>query len=297
MFRRHDVLRVSFSDDGSCRILEDLQPSIEVFELTSASPAETSEHLVRLWTQWAHSDPPGVPYVRHFVSLLPDGRQRVHEYFCGLSVDYASFTAIKMEAEAVYRSPETLLPVLPELSYRDYTLAVRAARLRERGEASWAWWLERVQSFPPPLSMPLASKQKLGRSMMDTLLGTIPAAQWVALKRRCDAFNVSPSILFYAMLAEVWASYHSTRHFTMAMMYTRRLPVHRDVEKLLGNFYTVMPLEVDVRDGRTFDALLRDLQEQTVEIHRHLSRSNPAAATHGSVSALQWRRPLHPVRG
>jgi hypothetical protein len=55
----------------------------------------------------------------------------------------------------------------------------------------------------------------------------------------------------------------------MAMMYTRRLPVHCDVERLLGNFYTVVPLEVDFGEGRTFDALLRDLREQTMEIHRH----------------------------
>ena len=269
LFRRHDVLRVSFSDDGSCCILESLEPSIDVFDLTGASPAEASEHLAHLWAQWAHSDPPGAPYVRHFVTLLPDGRQRIHEYFCGLCVDFASFTAIKMEAEAVYRSPNTLLPALPDFSYRDYTLAVRAARLEERGKASWAWWLERMQSFPPPLSMPLASILKLGRSTMETLLGTIPSAQWAAIERRCTTFDVTPSVLFYAMLAEVWATYHSTRHFTMAMMYTRRLPVHRDVERLVGNFYTVVPLEVDLREGRTFDALLRDLKKQTLEIHRY----------------------------
>jgi len=53
------------------------------------------------------------------------------------------------------------------------------------------------------------------------------------------------------------------------MMYTRRLPVHRDVEALRGNFYTVVPLEANLMPGRTFDMLLKDLQEQTLDIHRN----------------------------
>ena len=63
--------------------------------------------------------------------------------------------------------------------------------------------------------------------------------------------------------------YHNVRHFTMAMMYTRRMPLHPDVETLRGNFYTVVPLEVNLLAGRSFDALLKDLQDQLLAIHRH----------------------------
>ena len=71
------------------------------------------------------------------------------------------------------------------------------------------------------------------------------------------------------MLAEVWATYHDSRHFTMAMMYTRRLPLHTAVSSLLGNFYTVVPLEVDLRAGCSLNGLLEGLQAETLEVHRH----------------------------
>ena len=53
------------------------------------------------------------------------------------------------------------------------------------------------------------------------------------------------------------------------MMYTRRLPLHPDVDSLPGNFYTVRPLEVNLSEGRTLEALLLDLQAQMLDIHRH----------------------------
>ena len=101
---------------------------------------------------------------------------------------------------------------------------------------------------------------------MNTLVANVPAEQWAAIENHCDAYGVSPTICFYAMMAETWAMYNPTRHFTMAMMYTRRLPLHPDAESLKGNFYTVVPLEVNLLEGRTFDALLRDLQDQALEI-------------------------------
>ena len=52
------------------------------------------------------------------------------------------------------------------------------------------------------------------------------------------------------------------------MMYTRRLPFHPAVSTLIGNFYTVVPLEVTLLEGSTFEDLLERLQAQMREIHR-----------------------------
>ena len=147
IFERHASLRLRFLDNGSCCVLRELKPSIQVFDLRSASPAEASAHLCELWKHWAHSDPPGPPYTRHFVTLLPDGRQRVHEYFSGLNLDFASFSRIKQEVFALYCNPETSLPATPVFSFRDYVLAERNVRQSERGAASLAWWHEQLHSF------------------------------------------------------------------------------------------------------------------------------------------------------
>ena len=77
------------------------------------------------------------------------------------------------------------------------------------------------------------------------------------------------SLGIMGMLASVWAAYNASRHFTIAMMYTRRLPLHPDAASIYGNFYSVVPLEVNLLDGCPLDRLLCSLQEQTD--NRHLS--------------------------
>ena len=57
----HSAMRISYLDDGSCRIIENLEPSVTIFDLREAHPTEASAHLAKVWADWAHSDPPGPP--------------------------------------------------------------------------------------------------------------------------------------------------------------------------------------------------------------------------------------------
>ena len=255
IFRRHAALRVSFSEDGSAQILKQLAPSIEVFDLSRATSDQISAHLQGMWDAWAHVDPPGAPYLRHMVTLLPDGRQRLHEYFSGVCLDAMSFAAVKLEALAVYLDLDTPLMPTPLYSYRDYVLAERVERNSQRGATSWAWWQEELKKFPPALRLPTTGGG-VGRSMMVCLKGSVPAEQWGAIEQLCTELGVSTSTFFYGVLAEVWAIWGGSRHFTMAMMYARRLPLHPDAASLVGNFYSVFPLKVDLREGTSFVSML-----------------------------------------
>ena len=240
-----------------------------MFDDRRASPQEASLSLAQLWSHWADSDPPGPPYIRHFVSLLPDGRQRLHEYFSGLSIDFASFNAIKFEVEAVYRSPDTLLPPVPVFSFRDYVLADLATRRSERGAASMAWWRQRIPHYPESLTMPMMPSFKADRARMRGVGCTISPEQCYAIETRCETLGASASVCWFAVLGTVWAAYHTSRRFTVAMMYSRRLPLHPTVATLRGSFTTVVPLEIDLTEGRSFNDLLRSLQDQVQDINKH----------------------------
>ena len=196
MFRRHAALRIAFLEDGRCQVLPHLDPALDVFDLTDSSTEEASMHLSRVWSEWSLKDPPGPPYIRHFVTLLPDGQQRVYEYFCGLPIDFASFVAIKLEALSVYCSPDTLLRPIANFSFRDYVIADRAVRLSDRGIESWDWWQARISKMPLPLSLPLSS-QRVGRANMSKTTLVIPTERWAVLMSRCQQLGISASVCYY----------------------------------------------------------------------------------------------------
>jgi hypothetical protein len=79
-YRRHAALRVTFLEDGRSQIQDDMEPSIEVRDLTTASRSQAASYLQVMRDQWMHADSPGSPYVRMWVVLLPDGRQHVFHH-------------------------------------------------------------------------------------------------------------------------------------------------------------------------------------------------------------------------
>ena len=63
--------------------------------------------------------------------------------------------------------------------------------------------------------------------------------------------------------------YHNSRRFSIAIMYNRRLPLHPAVESMVGSFTSLAPLEIDLTGDRNFCELLRDLQNQLLDIRQH----------------------------
>lgn len=266
VFRRHACLRVCAADDGTARIDPELAPVVEVHDLSKATASEAAAHLERLWAKWADADLPGAPYLRHWVTLLPGGGARICEYYSAIVCDAMTLQRVHAEVQALYLDLATALPPVPAFSWRDYVLADVAVRTSARGVAALGAWRTRLQALPPSLALPLATGAALGRSTMRDARTTVPADVWRAA---CVRVGASPAVTLLALLGCVFARYGSTMHFTLAMMMTRRLAVHPDAAHLLGNFYSVVPLEIDVRDAPTLPQLVRRIQEQLVFAHRN----------------------------
>ena len=144
----------------------------------------------------------------------------------------------------------TALARIAGFSFRDYVVAEHAVRTSARGEESLRWWLERIQALPAALSLPMRSSHPLRRARMNCTALRLCSAQWAALAARARLLGLSPSALFYGVLAEGWACWSSARHFVLSILVSRRLPVHASVSSVLGSYYSVFPLEVDWLGGR-----------------------------------------------
>ena len=109
----------------------------------------------------------------------------------------------------------------------------------------------------------------LRRARMNCTALRLSGAQWVALAARARVLGLSPSALFYGVLAEGWACWSSTRHFVLSILVSRRLPVHTSVSSVLGSYYSVFPLEVDWRDRAAFSRRVQGLSAQMGGIFQH----------------------------
>jgi acyl transferase domain-containing protein/non-ribosomal peptide synthetase component F len=273
---RHEMLRAVVLPDGRQQILERVPPyEIETLDLRGMPPAEAEEALLEARRRMSHQVIPADrwPLFEVRASLLPDGVTRVHLSLDLLIVDAWSVQLLFRELGLLYADPEAPLPPL-ELSYRDYLLADVAFRDSETFRRSLEYWRRRLPSLPGPPELPLArSPESIDSPRFARRNGRLAAEPWERLKARAAASGLTASGLLLAAFSEVLAAWSKGPRFLLNLTLFNRLPIHPQVGEVVGDFTSLVLLEVDAAGAGPFEERARRLQRRLWEDldHRHVS--------------------------
>ncbi|HEX5717204.1 MAG TPA: amino acid adenylation domain-containing protein, partial [Thermoanaerobaculia bacterium] len=251
LVERHDMLRAVVLPGGRWQILREV-PAYEI-RIEEGDPRE--EMSRRLF------DPGRWP----LFELRVTGGRRLHVARDLLIGDVQSSEVLLRELMLLYRLPEALLPPL-EVSVRDYALAVDALRAGEAGRRAWEYWRERLADLPPSPDLPLAPRA--GRPAFVRRHGEIGVQARARLDGRAARAGITPSVLLCAAFSEVLAAWSGGDRFSINVLYSRRLPLHPQMDQLVGNFASTVLLEVDGRET-TFERRAARLQERLWGDLRH----------------------------
>jgi len=251
LVERHDMLRAVVLPDGRWQILSE----VPRYEIRVGEGAVRDEMSSRLF------DPGRWP----LFELRVTQRHRLHVARDLLIGDARSSEILLRELMLLYRQPGAVLPPL-EVSVRDYALAVDALLGQEAGRQAWEYWRERLDGLPPSPDLPLAPKP--GRPAFVRRHAGIGLSARARLDGRAARAGITPSVLLCAVFAEVLAAWSGGDRFTINVLYSRRLPLHPQVDRLVGNFASTVLLEVDGREP-TFERRAVRLQERLWGDLRH----------------------------
>ena len=276
LVERHDMLRAVVLPDGRWQVLREVPPyELRVDEADEEALREDlrEEMSRRLF------EPGRWPLFELRVTRLAGGRPwRLHLARDLLIGDVQSSEVLLQELMVLYRNPGAVLPSL-EVSVRDYALAVDALRAAEPGRRAWEYWRERMADLPPSPDLPLAPKP--GRPAFVRRHGEIGTQARSQLDGRAARAGITPSVLLCAAFSEVLAAWSGGDRFSINVLYSRRLPLHRQVDGLVGNFASTVLLEVEGREA-TFERRAVRLQERLWGDLRH-----------GLVSGVEVLRESH----
>ncbi|HSK76239.1 MAG TPA: amino acid adenylation domain-containing protein [Thermoanaerobaculia bacterium] len=296
---RHDMLRAVFLPDGRQKVLPEVPPyRIEVEDLRRESPEAVSARLAERRERMSHQSLAidRWPLFEIRAGLLPGGRVRLFFSFDYLIADAWSFGLLTRELLKAYAEPDAPLGDPLELSFRDYVLAGIARRDTETFRRSREYWQRRLETLPPGPELPLA--QSLGALREQTFVrrsARLEPPAWSRLKERALCSGVTPSGLLLAAFSEVLGTWSKTSRFTIVLTLFNRLPLHPDVEKLVGDFTSTILLEVERSPGESFERRAQAVQRQLWSDldHRHVSGVEVLRETARSQGALA--RPASPV--
>ncbi|MEM7581289.1 MAG: AMP-binding protein, partial [Cyanobacteria bacterium P01_A01_bin.80] len=165
------------------------------------------------------------------------------------------------------------LPPL-EISFRDYVLAEKEFRNSDKYQESLNYWQKRLPTLPASPQLPLQknpSTVKQPRFVRRT--HTLNPQLWKEIKQRATENNLTPSGLLLATFAEILTYWSNTPQFTLNLTLFNRLPLHPQVNQLVGDFTSSTLLAINNSGKETFATVAKRIQAQLWSDldHRHVS--------------------------
>ncbi|MFZ5579113.1 MAG: amino acid adenylation domain-containing protein [Pseudomonadota bacterium] len=262
---RHPMLRAIVEWNGKQKILESV-PEFEIplLDLRHLSAEDAEREALRVRDEMSHRVIPSDrwPLYEMAATLFPDGRTRLHIGLDVLIFDAWSYDILNWELEQRYLNPEVDLPAL-DFSFRDYVLGLESLK----GNAEWneakAYWMERIKDFPPPPELPLARDPKsIGVPRFIRHASRLPAADWAAFKARAAKAGVTPSVALLTAYTDVLATWSKNETFTVNLTLFNRLPLHEQVNDIMGDFTNLVMVAIDAPKDADFMARARHIQKQ-----------------------------------
>ncbi len=262
LIERHDMLRAVLLPDGRQKILEHVPPfEIKIIDLRGQSAQEQAYQLEQLRRTLDHQLLPVEqwPAFELWVSRLDEHLVRLHLSIESLFVDAWSMNTLIQEFIRFYHEPDLSLPTLA-LSFRDYVLAEASLENSVLVQRSRQYWLERLPSLPPAPDLPLASTVDQPRFVHRE--ARLDRERWQRLKAHASKIGLTPSGVLLTAFAEIIARWSKTAHFSLNLSTFNRLPLHPQVNEIVGDFTSLLVLAIDNTTPDTFENRAKLVQEQ-----------------------------------
>jgi len=276
LIERHDMLRSVVLSDGQQQIQETVPTyQIEVLDLRGKSQEVVNSQLELIRDRLSHQVIPADqwPLFEFRATQLDQGRVRLHVSYDLQVFDAWSLFRLFDEWFELYQNPDVVLSPL-ELSFRDYVLAVQSLEQTELYRRSQDYWFSRLDNFPPAPDLPLAKHPKeLKQHRCQRYQGYLPQADWQQLQEQAAQVGLTPSGVLLAAFAEILTVWGRNPRFTINVAQFNRLPLHPQVNDILGDFTSVILLAVDNSHPESFSDRSRRIQQQLWQDleHRYMS--------------------------
>ncbi|BAZ30185.1 peptide synthetase [Cylindrospermum sp. NIES-4074] len=265
LVERHDMLRAIIHPDGQQQILQQVPAyQIPVLDLRGQTAEVVDSQLTEIRESLSHQviSLDKWPLFEIRATKFDQQRIRLHISIDALCIDGWSYQILFQDLVQLYRNPNLALPSL-QLSFRDYVLAVLELQNSTAFERSLEYWQNRLPTLPPAPELPLAKQpSSVKQPRFQRWHRELASELWKKLKTRAAQTGLSPSGILLAAYAEVLSLWSKSPRFTLNVPRFNRLPLHPQVNDLIGEFASFTLLEVDNSRREAFEVRARRLQEQ-----------------------------------
>jgi pyochelin synthetase len=285
---RHDMLRAVVLPDGQQKILQQVPPyEFKIYHLQDKDADEIQKKLTGIREQMSHQvmNPETWPLFDIRVSLYHD-KARIHIGIDYLFADASSMLLIFHEWYLFYSGNDANLTPF-DISFRDYIIGQAKLKKSPLYQRTKDEWFKRLPTFPLTPGLPL--KKNPGEILTPKFLrrsSGLSPEEWNTLKKKASKANLTPSGILLAAFSQVLAVFTNSDWFTVNLTLFDRTMVHPQVINLVGEFTSIVLVEVDYSKDESFVQKANRLQKRLLD-----------DLDHRIVSGVEVMRELNRIRG
>ncbi|MEM0939717.1 MAG: amino acid adenylation domain-containing protein [Bacteroidota bacterium] len=266
MVKSHEMLRAEISPNGYQYIRESTPHfAVEVHHFAAESTEKTEAGLTEIREEMGNRMYQTDQWPLFGIGVSTTATKAVlHFSMEFLIADWASMLKIIHEFETRYFQPHQPIQI-SKLSFRDYLIAEQSLKNTLQYDKDKSYWKQRIPELPPAPKLPKARKEDYSSGKFIRRELRLNLASWNNLKQQAQKHGITPTVIVLTAYATVLERWSRNDHFCLNLTVLNRLPLHPEVNDIVGDFTSVSLLEVDFRESTEFTSLARNINTRLFE--------------------------------
>ena len=247
----HIELRTIFKD-GKQFFLKDCQYyKVHVNQLNS------EVQLLELRNSLSHKifDTEEFPLFKFIISKceFPDTEKiyLLHINMDALLFDATSLVIFFSELTQLYNNPDTALNKL-NITFKDYLERVKKVRESRIFEKAETYWINKLPDYNFDYNLPLKKNiSEITKPKFSNIVDTVDIDKWNLIKEKAEKYSLGVTAVPLFAYAHVLSYWSNQRNFTVNLTLFNRLPLHEQVNDILGDFTVLELFNYHVKDSNT----------------------------------------------
>jgi len=272
LIERHEMLRCVMHEDITQQIIESLPyQKLIPTDISHMSDDEASVYLLESRDKKTNTipNPTALPLVSADTFILANNKKKIHIYLDMLVCDAGSMLILLKDLHHYYTFPDAPLEEL-EISFKDYLYYEQAHKGSEHFTQSLKYWRNRLETLPSGPALAIATQPvEIKKPHFTRRTFTLNAQAWTRFQNISSSLNATPTAVLLSLYAKTLATWSNSPHFCINLTHFHRIQAHKDVNSLLGDFTSLIPLEINIPATKEFAVYVKEIQSQLLRDLEH----------------------------
>lgn len=274
VIKRHPMLRTVIYNNGTQQVLDTIKEyEIIVEDISGMSPDQQEKRITQERSRMSHfifkTDQWPMFDIKGF--KLDDKTSCLCVGIDPLIADAFSLRIISDEIITYYNNPDAPLKPIT-FTFKDYVLALEKLKSSRIYEIDRDYWQKKVPEFSTAPQLVLKDDPAVIKTPQFNQLSTkFDHIQWKKLTSIAGRNKITASIVLLTAYAQVLSYWSNQKELALNLTLYNRLPFHEDVNAIVGDFTSIILLDIKLTEHLSFWEKARIVQETLLDAltHRH----------------------------